>query len=67
MAQKITNTKLRKLNLIAAGLHFAQGIAVLVISKSFSAPITGTYLKFDKATQHLNPATKTLFNIQLSW
>ena len=67
MAQKITNTKLRKLNLIAAGLHFAQGIVVLLISKSFSVQITGTYLKFDKATQHLNPATKTLFNVQLSW
>jgi hypothetical protein len=67
MAQKITNTKLRKLNLIAAGLHFAQGMVVLLISKSFAVPITGTYLKFDKATQHLNPAVKTLFNVQLSW
>ena len=67
MTQKITNTKLRRLNLIAAGLHFVQGVAVLLISKSFSVPITGTYLKFDKATQHLSPATKTLFNIQLAW
>ncbi len=63
----IPTTSLRKLNLIAAGLHFAQGLVVLLISKSFSVPITGTYLKFDKITQHLNPATKTLFNVQLSW
>jgi hypothetical protein len=67
MMQKITYTKLRKLNLIAAGLHFAQGIAVLLISKSFAVPITGTYLKFDQTTQHLNPATKTFFSVQLSW
>jgi len=63
----ITATSIRKLNLIAAGLHFAQGLVVLLISKSFSVPITGTYLKFDKITQHLNPTTKTLFNVQLSW
>jgi hypothetical protein len=67
MTKKITLARLRKLNLIAAGLHFAQGFAVLLISKNFAAPITGTYLKFDKATQHLVPATKTLFNIQLAW
>ena len=67
MAQKITSPKLRKLNLIAAGLHGTQAIAVLLISKSFSVPITGTYLKFNKTTQHLDPATKTLFNIQVSW
>ncbi len=67
MPQRITYTKLRKLNFIAAGLHFAQAVVVLLISKSFAVPITGTYLKFDASTQHLNPATKTLFNIQLSW
>jgi hypothetical protein len=67
MVKKITNKSLRKQNLIAAGLHFAQGLAVLFISKSFSVPITGTYLKFDKATKHLNPTNHTLFNVQLSW
>jgi hypothetical protein len=67
MVKKITNTKLKKLNLIAAGLHFAQGVAVLFISKSFDLPITGSYLKFNKTTQHLYPTTRTLFHLQLSW
>jgi hypothetical protein len=67
MTSKITYVNLRKLNLIAGTLHFVQGVAVLIISKNFSVPITGTYLKFDKVSQHLNPATKTLLNVQLSW
>jgi len=67
MAQKIAIAKLTKLNLIAAGLHAVQGLAVLLISKSLAVPITGTYLKFNKATQHLDPATTTLFNLQLAW
>jgi hypothetical protein len=67
VAGKITYVNLRKLNLIAGTLHFVQGVAVLLISKSFSVPITGTYLKLDKTTQHLNPAVKTLFSVQSSW
>jgi hypothetical protein len=61
----ITLTSLRKLNLIAAGLHVLQGIAVLAISKSFAVPITGTYLQLNKTTLHLEPTTATLFHIQL--
>jgi hypothetical protein len=67
MKHTITYAILRKQNLIAAGLHFVQGIAILLISKRFTVPITGTYLKFDKVTQHLNPTTKTLFHVQLAW
>jgi hypothetical protein len=50
-----------------AGLHAAQGVAVVWISKSFALPITGTYLEFNQATQSLEPATTTLFSIQLPW
>jgi hypothetical protein len=63
--KKITQASLRKLNLIAAGLHAAQGIAVLIISKSFAVPVTGTYLRLNNTTRHLEPATTTLFHIQL--
>jgi hypothetical protein len=52
---------------MAAGMHFIQGLAVLLISKNFAVPITGTYLKFDKVSKHLYPTTKTLFNVQLAW
>lgn len=56
---------LNKFNLIMAGLHFVQGVLVLVLSKSFSLPVTGTYLRFDEVTQSLVPKTETLFNVSL--
>ena len=55
------------MNLIAAGLHFVQGVAVLLVSKDFAIPVTGTYLRLNKLTQHLEPTSKTLFNVQLVW
>lgn len=56
---------LNKFNLTMAGLHFVQGLLVLALSKSFSLPVTGTYLRFDTATQSLVPKTETLFNLSL--
>ncbi|HUC87405.1 MAG TPA: heliorhodopsin HeR [Candidatus Saccharimonadales bacterium] len=67
MASIITIHKLRRFNFILAGLHAAQALAILLISKSFAVPVTGTYLRFSNVTRHLEPATKTLFNIQLPW
>ncbi len=67
MPKMITTAKLKKLNLYAAGLHLVQGVAVLLVSKSFAVPITGNYLKFNSNTQQLVPATEMLFNIQLAW
>ena len=64
---KLSTTRLRRQNFMAAGMHFIQGLAVLLISKNFAVPITGTYLKFDKVSKHLYPTTKTLFNVQLAW
>lgn len=63
----ITPRSLRKLNLIAAGLHLLQGIAVLLLSKNFTLPVTGNYLKFDTASQSLKPTSATLFHISLPW
>lgn len=65
MSKKITTKGLRKFNLIMAGLHAAQGLAVLVLSKSFSLPIGGGYLRFDQSTQSLQPTTTQLFNLSL--
>lgn len=67
MADTITAYKLRKYNFVLAGLHALQGVAILLISKGFALPVTGTYLKFNGATQHLEPAVKTLFHVQLPW
>ncbi len=67
MPKSITYKSLRKLNLIAAGLHFVQGCVILLISKSFAVPVTGSYLAFNKSTQQLDPTGTTLFHIQLAW
>ncbi len=65
MSNKITTKGLQKFNFIMAGLHGAQALLVLVLSKSFSLPISGNYLKFNEATQTLEPATRQLFNLSL--
>jgi hypothetical protein len=48
-----------------AAFHAAQGIAILLISRTFDIPITGSYLTFNRATQHLEPATAQLFNLSI--
>lgn len=65
MTKKITSSKLKKLNLIAGSLHFIQGILVLILSKSLAIPISGNFLQFNDSSQSLEPATTTLFNVQL--
>ncbi len=64
---KISFKKLRNLNLIAAGLHFAQAGLILYLSKSFTLPVTISFLQFNYNTQSLEPATKALFNINLAY
>ena len=65
MSRQITTHNLRKFNLVMGGLHLAQGIAVLILSKVFTLPISGNFLKFNTVTQSLEPTTKVLFNISL--
>jgi len=65
MSRKITKQSLRNFNLSMGFLHLAQAIAVFALSKAFSLPISGTYLSFNKAAQHLEPTTKFLFNLSL--
>ena len=65
MSKKITPTGLRKFNFIMAALHGVQAILVLVLSKSFTLPISGNYLKFNEQTQSLQPATRELFGMSL--
>lgn len=56
---------LRRFNLVMAFLHFAQGIAVWILSKNFKLPITTGYLTFNRSTMSLEPAQTTLFHISL--
>jgi len=65
MAKTITLKRLRKFNIIAGFLHLSQAIAVLLLSKDFTLPISGSYLKFDTATQSLAPTTTVVFHLSL--
>jgi hypothetical protein len=65
MAKKITTRGLRKFNFIMAGFHAAQGVLILVLSRTFDVPITGSYLTFDTASKTLEPATTHLFDLSI--
>jgi hypothetical protein len=63
---KVKLAKLRRFNLIMAALHAGQGVAILLLSKSFSLPVNISYLTFDAGSMKLLPATHLLFNVQLA-
>jgi hypothetical protein len=65
MSKTTTTQGLRKFNLIMAGLHGLQAIAILLASKAFSLPVSGSYLRLNEQTQTLEPTTTTLFNLSL--
>lgn len=65
MTKPIPFKKLRKFNIIAGFLHLTQAIAVLLLSKEFTLPISGSFLAFDPATQSLESMTKVLFDVSL--
>lgn len=65
MSNKITTFSLRKFNLIMGFLHLAQGLAILVLSKAFTLPISGSFLAFNKSTQNLQTTYKFLFDLSL--
>lgn len=48
-----------------AAFHGLQGLIILLLSRSFEIPITGSYLTFDKASQTLEPATAYLFDLSI--
>jgi len=65
MSKIITLVRLRYFNYIAALLHAVQALAIVLLSKEFNLPITGSYLNYDTATQSLQPANTELFTISL--
>lgn len=64
---KISLTYLNKFNLGMAILHAAQAIAMLLLAKSYSLPVTTTYLTFNDATKQLETATTNIFDVPLAW
>ncbi len=65
MSKKITKQSLRNFNLTMGFLHLVQGVLVLILSKAFVLPISGSYLSFNTMTQSLQPTTKFLFDLPL--
>jgi len=66
----MASAKLRsliRLNWVAAGLHLAQGAAIVALSRHFTLPISTSYLKFNPSSQSLQPASYHLFNLSLPW
>jgi len=62
---KITTSGLRKFNLVMAAFHAAQGVIILLLSRTFSIAITGSYLRFNVETKSLEPATAYLFDLSV--
>lgn len=55
----------RKFNLIMAFFHLVQGIAMLVLSNSFTLPVTSLFVEFNVQSQKLEPVLKELFSISI--
>lgn len=64
--KKITKAGLRSFNLKMAGLHAVQAVAILLLSRNFTLPVSVGFLNFDVGSQSLVPATKALFNVPLA-
>jgi hypothetical protein len=56
---------LRRYNLVAAGFHALQAVAVLALSNSFTLPVTAAYLQGPPGTPPIQPTT--LFDIRVGW
>lgn len=52
MAKEITSSSLRRINIIAGILHFAQMAAVLALSSDFTLPITARYMSGPPGTTY---------------
>lgn len=62
---KVTTSGLRKFNFIMAAFHGAQGVIILMLSRTFDIAITGDYLRLNSETQSLEPATAYLFDLSV--
>ena len=61
-----TFRRLRVYNLVMGVFHFVQGVLILFLSNDFSLPITTNYLKFDVATQSLQPSPETVGDLTIA-
>lgn len=69
---KITFDSLNRWNVVLAGLHFVQGVAILILSTSNTLPVNTSFLSLDTlASQSGNPvlvsASRHLFDINVAY
>lgn len=70
---KVSTVSLKRLNLVAAVLHAAQGVAILFISKGINLPVTTNYSAYDSLAASTaghavyTAATRRLFDASLPW
>ena len=57
---------LRRFNIVMGMLHFFQAALILVISSSFTLPITSSFLKYNSVTQHLDPTVQVVYNLPIA-
>lgn len=65
MSKLVTVSNLRKYNILMGLVHFAQGFFILVLSKSFALPVSGSFLAFNQNIQKLEPVNTFLFDLSL--
>ncbi len=58
-------SSLRKFNVLMGFVHFAQAVAMLMLSSDFALPINTSLLRFNTFSQKLVPNTETLIDIKL--
>ena len=61
----LTASKLRRLNLNAAVLHFVSAVAIITLSNSFSLPVIGNYIQGEPGNASYQ--TVHLFDIPVAW
>lgn len=67
MKKKFTTEGLRKLNLLAALLHAAQAVALLIIAKPLYAPVVLTYVGANDTSKALQTASRHWFDVNIVW
>ena len=67
MKKKSTTEGLRKLNLLAALLHAAHAVALLIIAKPLYAPVVVSYIGANDTSKALQTATHHWFDVNLVW
>ena len=57
---------LRRWNTSLAGLHLAQGVAILVLASAFSLPVTGSFLRLSPVTDKLVAVPEELTRLPIA-